>query len=135
MNSRCRSKPLSSLFAVALIAAVCWAYVPDAHAHAAMVKSDPARRAVLTRSPTHVRLWFNERLEPAYSSLSVLDAVGRAVTPEPATLSEEDPKLLILALPELPPGTYKVRYRVLSVDSHIVNSSYSFTIKAASQPE
>jgi copper resistance protein C len=30
----------------------------------------------------------------------------------------------------LAPGRYTVRYRVLSVDGHIVESSFDFTVKA-----
>ena len=34
-------------------------------AHAYLVKSVPAQRAVLFRAPAKIQLWFNERLEPA----------------------------------------------------------------------
>lgn len=33
----------------------------------------PARRAVLSRAPARVQLWFNERLEPQFSTLTVRD--------------------------------------------------------------
>ncbi len=39
-----------------------------ADAHAVLVRSQPARRAGLTHPPERVELWFNERLEAAYSS-------------------------------------------------------------------
>ena len=42
----------------------------DAAAHAVLVKSSPARRAALGRRPRASSL-FNERLEPAYSTVSV----------------------------------------------------------------
>jgi hypothetical protein len=35
--------------------------------------------------------------------------------------------------PNLAPGRYTVRYRVLSVDGHVVESSFTFTVKAAPQ--
>jgi methionine-rich copper-binding protein CopC len=42
--------------------------VPDhGWGHAYLVKSSPALQEVLIRPPTEVQLWFNERLEPAYS--------------------------------------------------------------------
>ena len=41
---------------------------PAADAHAVLVRSSPAHRAVLTQAPERVDLWFNERLEPAYST-------------------------------------------------------------------
>src|SRR5258705_8097471 len=40
---------------------------PPAGAHASLVRSTPAHRAVLGQMPERVQLWFNERLEPAHS--------------------------------------------------------------------
>jgi hypothetical protein len=108
---------------------------PAASAHALLNKSEPARRALLSKPPAQVRLWFNERLEPAFSSASVLDAAGKPVTSTPAQVASEDPKLLRLALPPLPPGTYSVQYQVLSVDGHTVKASFKFTIKEPAAPK
>lgn len=117
--------------AAALTLAALLATPLGAAAHALLAKSDPARRAVLSKPPAQVRLWFNERLEPAFSSLSVHDAAGNPVTTASAQVAPEDPKRLQLALPSLPAGTYTVRYQVLSVDGHTVNSSFTFTIRPA----
>jgi copper resistance protein C len=114
------------LSAIALAALLWWG---AASAHALLTKSEPARRAVLVRPPAQVRLWFNERLEPAFCSLSVLDAGGKPATAEPAQVWSDDPKLLVLALPVLAPGLYTVQYKVLSVDGHTVKASYTFTVK------
>ena len=103
------------------------------HAHARLVKSDPSARATIARAPEAVRLWFNERLEPAYSSASVWSAAGAELGREPAAVDATDPKLLKLRLPPLAPGRYQVRYRVLSVDGHVVEDSFFFTLKANSQ--
>ena len=48
-------------------------------AHAYLVKAIPAQRAVLFRAPVKIQLWFNERLEPRYSSIGVSDADGNPV--------------------------------------------------------
>src|SRR5690242_6800288 len=48
-------------------------------AHAYLVKSVPAAQAVVAHPPARAELWFNERLEPAYSRVSVLDGRGRHV--------------------------------------------------------
>jgi methionine-rich copper-binding protein CopC len=101
----------------------------EVFAHALLDKSEPARRAVLTHAPAHVRLWFNERLEPAFCELSVLDAEGRSATAQAARVSAQNPKLLELALPTLGPGVYTVQYKVVSVDGHTVKASYTFTVK------
>jgi methionine-rich copper-binding protein CopC len=100
-----------------------------AGAHAVLVKSSPARRAALAQSPARVELWFSERLEPAYSSASVWSASGQRVDRGDAAPDSNDPKVLGVGLPSLPPGQYTVRFRVLSVDGHVVESSFPFTIK------
>jgi methionine-rich copper-binding protein CopC len=102
-----------------------------AHAHALLRKSEPAQRAQLSRPPAAIRLWFNEALEPAFSSIGVLDAAGNAVTHGRAQVPERDPKLLELPLPALVPGQYTVRYQVLSVDGHTVKASFTFRVKDA----
>lgn len=101
-----------------------------AQAHAELVRSTPARRAVLVRPPDRVQLWFSERLEPAFSRLSVWDAAGVQVDLADAQVGADDPKRLAVSLGPIGPGTYRVRFRVLSVDGHVVESEYPFTVKA-----
>ncbi len=100
-------------------------------AHAYLEKSSPTRRAVLTRAPTEVRLWFNERLEAAFSSLTVVDGDGKRVDTGDARVDPADPKRLSVGLRPLGAGAYTVRYRVLSVDGHVVESQFSFTMREA----
>src|SRR4249919_719872 len=97
-------------------------------AHAYLVKSVPAQRAVLHRSPANIQLRFNERLEPQYSSLSLTDADGKPVETGKAEVSSEDPKQLSATIKPLPPGRYLIKYRVLSVDGHIVQGQFPFTV-------
>jgi methionine-rich copper-binding protein CopC len=112
-----------------MLALLLWLAPFAAGAHALLDKSEPARRATLAKPPAAVRLWFNERLEPAFSSIEVVDATGRPVAAQAARVSPQDPKLLELALPALAPGVYTVRYKVLSVDGHTVKASFPFTVK------
>ncbi len=103
----------------------------QARAHAALVKSEPPRRAVLSKAPRQIRLWFNERLEPAYASISIQrDGDAKPIDAPRATVDAADPKLLVLELPALAPGQYTVKYRVLSVDGHTVDYGYTFTVKS-----
>lgn len=97
-------------------------------AHASLVKAEPARRAVLSTAPTQVRLWFNEEIEAAFASLSVLDEDKKSITDNKVAVHPEDPKSIVLELPEIPAGRYTVKFRVLSVDGHVVDSEYNFTI-------
>lgn len=98
-------------------------------AHAVLVKSVPAQRASLVEPPPRIELWFNERLEPAYSKASVTNEAGTQVDLRDVAVSTEDPRRLSLSLPPLKPGRYTVNFRVLSVDGHVVESRLSFTVK------
>jgi methionine-rich copper-binding protein CopC len=86
----------------------------------------------VSQSPLEVRLWFSEPLEPAYSKASIIDERGQAVGTAPASVDKSDAKLLRVPLPKLAAGKYTVRYRVLSVDGHVIDYGYSFVIKATS---
>ena len=98
-------------------------------AHAYLVKSVPAQRAVLFRAPAKIQLWFNERLEPRYSSIGVSDAGGNPVDIGKAAVGAEDSKQLSISIKPLPAGRYLVKYRVLSVDGHVVEDQFPFTVK------
>ncbi|MEK7879888.1 MAG: copper resistance CopC family protein [candidate division NC10 bacterium] len=98
--------------------------------HAFLVKAIPAHRATLFHSPNRVQLWFNERLEPAYSTVSVVDRENQRVDSQDARVGPDDSKLLSVTIPMLTPGTYTIRFRVLSVDGHVVESAYPFTIRS-----
>jgi methionine-rich copper-binding protein CopC len=100
-------------------------------AHAYLVRSAPAARASVARAPARVQLWFNERLEPAYSRLSVWDGGGKRVDAGDVEVAASEPTRLSVAVPALPPGPYTVKYRVLSVDGHVVESEFSFTVRGA----
>ena len=121
---------------VALLAALALASglaAADASAHALLVRSQPARRATVARAPERVQLWFSERLEPAYARLSVWSETGEQVDARDAAVDPGDETLLSVSTPDLGPGRYTVRFRVLSVDGHVVESSFVFTVRPAAR--
>ncbi|HXV69678.1 MAG TPA: copper resistance CopC family protein [Nitrospira sp.] len=117
------------IFLVAIIAMAVCVPAESALAHALLVKAEPPRRAVLAKPPAQVRLWFNEEIEGDYASLAVLDDEQHPVTDMKPHLAPDDPKSIVLTLPELAAGKYSVKFRVLSVDGHVVDSSFEFTVK------
>ena len=122
MNGRALLTVLSLLAVVALTSA-------PADPHAVLVRSVPQGRAVLSHAPDRVQLWFSERLEPAFSTMTVWNAAGAQVDRRDVRVEPDDPKRLSVTLPTLAPGTYTVRARVLSVDGHVVEASFPFTVK------
>ncbi len=103
--------------------------VNSALAHATLVKSDPPRRASLSSPPKQIQLWFNEKIEGSYASVTVLDSKKKSITENNPEVVLDDPKSVILNIPQMEPGRYTVQYRVMSVDGHVIASSYDFSIK------
>ena len=97
--------------------------------HASLVKSVPARRAQIFKSPPQIQLWFSERLEARFSSLKVIDSSGKRVDLDNVAVDTNDPKRIYVGVKPLVPGQYKIRFRVLSVDGHIVEDEFPFTIR------
>lgn len=99
-------------------------------AHAIMVRSSPEQNAVLTESPKQVDVWFNDKVGTEYKALAVIDSKGKRVDNQDLVQETFDPSHLYATVQNLPPDTYTVRYRVVSLDTHIVTGKYQFTIKA-----
>ncbi|MCI0544757.1 MAG: copper resistance protein CopC [Actinobacteria bacterium] len=85
----------------------------------------------MTNPPPRVVLTFNERLEPAFTRVSVWDGSGQQVDLKDGGVDPSNPRVVIVSLTLLRPGRYTVRYRVLSVDGHIVEASFPFTVTPA----
>lgn len=128
--SRAARWAATAALALALLAS---AAIAPAQAHAVLVRSIPSHRTVLSQAPERVDLWFNERLEPAYSTVTVWDDAGRQVDERDAGVAAADPKRLSVTFATRAGGHYTVKYRVLSVDGHVVDSQFTFTVKGQRQ--
>lgn len=101
-----------------------------AWSHAGLVKSEPGRRAVLTAAPEQVRLCFNEKVEAKFSAVSMTAKDGAPVAMAAPSTDPADPNCLITPITAtLASGSYTVKYKVLSVDGHIVDYGFEFTLK------
>ncbi|MSS76180.1 MAG: copper resistance protein CopC [Methyloglobulus sp.] len=98
-------------------------------AHAIMVKSQPVVDSTIAESPKQVDVWFNDKVGSEYKALAVIDSAGKRVDNKDAAQETFDQSHLYVTIPQLPPGTYNVRYRVVSLDTHIVTGKFKFTIK------
>jgi methionine-rich copper-binding protein CopC len=115
---------------IAPLAAVLLAVAPvaPAFAHAFPDHSVPAVGGTITQSPAEIRIWFTQKLEPAFSVIEVTDASGGRVDQNDAKVDVQDPTLLRVSVKPLAPGTYKVMWHVVSVDTHATEGSFSFTV-------
>jgi len=97
-------------------------------AHAFLKDADPGVGSTVQTSPREVRIRFTENIEPAVSSIQVLDASGKEVDKHDLHLDRSDHAVLRVSLPQLGAGTYKVVWRVVSVDTHVTNGNFTFQV-------
>lgn len=97
-------------------------------AHAFLEHATPAVGSTVQGSPGEVRVLFTENIEPALSTVQVFDASGKEVDKHDAHLDRSNHALLRVSLPGLEAGNYKVVWRVVSVDTHVTNGSFSFRV-------
>ena len=102
--------------------------IPAANAHPFLKQALPAAGSTVSHAPRQVSLWFTESIEPAFSKAVVRNARGKDVDRGHAHLARGKHAELQIALKPLPPGTYKVTWHVLSVDTHKTHGSFSFTV-------
>jgi hypothetical protein len=98
-------------------------------AHTLPVRSEPGAGAVLKDPPVGVRIWFDNVLDPAFSTIIVQNVAGQKVDKGDSRVNHADPTLLEVSLPSLRPGTYRVIWSVVATDGHRTTGDYSFTVK------
>ncbi|MCI0455059.1 MAG: copper resistance protein CopC [Candidatus Dadabacteria bacterium] len=91
--------------------------------------AEPEVGAIVTSSPTLVRIWFDGALEPAFSTLRVENESGKQVDNRDAHVDPYDARLLEVSTPQLSSGTYRVIWSAVARDGHRTEGDYTFTIK------
>jgi copper resistance protein C len=97
-------------------------------AHAFLKDADPRVGSTIHTSPSEIRIRFTENIEPEVSSIQVFDVSGKEVDKRDLHLDRSDHALLHISLPQLDVGTYKVVWRVVSVDTHVTNGNFTFRV-------
>jgi hypothetical protein len=96
-----------------------------AHAHAFLDHAGPLVGSTVRSAPHEVTLSFTQNLEPAFSSVQVTDSSGARVDQGNAQISGNTMRI---GLKALRPGSYRVRWHALSVDTHTTEGSFAFTV-------
>jgi copper resistance protein C len=97
-------------------------------AHVFLEHSNPAVGGKIHSAPAAVRIWFTEAIEPALSNIQVFDATGKQVDRKDTHSDRSSRSLLQISLPRLGPGTYRVAWGVVSVDTHATKGDFRFQI-------
>ncbi|HEY2190451.1 MAG TPA: copper resistance CopC family protein [Caldimonas sp.] len=100
----------------------------SAWAHAFLDHAQPPVGSVVHEAPARVEVWFSEDLEPAFSTLKVLNAADQQVDRMDKSVPGSDRSRMSVSLKALPPGKYRVRWRAVSVDTHVTQGDFTFEI-------
>ncbi len=105
-----------------------------ASAHATVLRGEPGFNEVVQEAPTEVRVQFSEPVVLATDGLIVLAPSGRRVDRRDARIDERTPSIARVGIEANEPGTYRVIWRAVSDDAHIIAGSYTFSIGSPSEP-
>lgn len=131
---------LASCIALALVLAL---GAQPVSAHAIVLRSEPADGAVLDTAPQQIRLWFSEPVALNMSAVELIDGAGRAVAVQGvhadaaglavAVRNEQSSAVQVMVdLPRLEPGVYRLRWRALSnTDLHATSGLIVFGVQHA----
>jgi methionine-rich copper-binding protein CopC len=105
-------------------------FAASAIAHPMPRMQSPKPNAVLSASPTQIRIGFNEGLVAVFSGMELHNSSGKPIALGPATLDPNDDKVLAAPIPRaLMPGTYTVKWHAVGDDTHRVEGHYAFKVK------
>ena len=97
-----------------------------AWAHAFLDHAEPRVGSSVPTAPRQVSLWFTQNLEPAFTTVEVQNSSGGRVDQGKPRIGPAN--VMHVGLKPLPPGTYKVLWHALSVDTHTTEGSFSFHV-------
>jgi methionine-rich copper-binding protein CopC len=115
-----RKKPLLIIVPFLLLL-----FMSAADAHAMLERAEPRVGNKVASPPREVTLWFTQKLETAFSTITVTNAAGERVDTGKTRVSGNQMSIAIRAGGA---GTYRVNWQVLSIDTHRTDGSFTFQV-------
>jgi copper resistance protein C len=97
----------------------------EASAHAFLDHAEPRVGNKVASPPHEVTLWFTQKLEPAFSTITVTNSAGQRVDTGKTRVSGTQ---MSIALRPGGSGLYHVAWHVLSVDTHRTDGNFTFQV-------
>ncbi|MEH7304878.1 copper resistance CopC/CopD family protein [Neobacillus drentensis] len=98
-------------------------------AHAYIKKSTPLENETVEKAPAEVMIRFDETIQPAFNSIKVFDSNGKRVDQNDGRIDPKQPSILKSGLQNnLPNGSYRIKWKVVSSDGHPVEGVIPFQI-------
>jgi putative copper export protein/methionine-rich copper-binding protein CopC len=117
---------------IAAVAAVALLVTPAlVFAHARLVRSTPAANASLSAPPDRISLWFSERPELRFTSVQLLDSMGRAIAIGAPSADADATGVVAAITAPLGVGRYTVVWRTAAADGHPSTGKFAFTVTSA----
>jgi methionine-rich copper-binding protein CopC len=98
-----------------------------AQAHAYLDHTSPLVGSTVNAAPKEVRMWFTQALEGKFSAAQLRSSTGAVVGT--GSVDPANPKEMVIPVRALPPGKYKVQWKILSVDTHRTEGNFGFEVK------
>ncbi len=100
-----------------------------AQAHAFLERADPRVGSIVAAAPPAIRLKFTQGLVVPFCRVTVTGPAGFGGAGAPHAVAGDPLSLAVDLKGQAPAGTYVVRWRVLSVDTHVTEGDFSFQVK------
>jgi copper resistance protein C len=97
----------------------------EALAHAMLDHAEPRVGNKVATPPRDVTLWFTQKLEPAFSTITVTNSAGQRVDTGKTRVSGNQ---MSISLRPGGAGTYHVTWHALSVDTHTTDGNFTFQV-------
>ncbi len=111
---------------VSIVAALLLISAGIARAHSMLERAEPRVGSTIEIAPHEVVLSFSQKIEIAFSTVEVTDAAGHRVDEgKPAV----DGNVMRVPIEISAPGTYRVKWHVLSVDTHTTDGAFTFQVR------
>ena len=100
-----------------------------AQAHAFLDHAVPAVGGTVSIAPPELRLFFTQELEPAFSGMTISSEEGRSIATGVASVDPQNRAEMVLKLPPLAPGHYRVSWHAVSIDTHRTEGTFTFDVE------
>jgi len=111
-----------------LVLVAVWATTLSAF-HFELLKSNPAAKAGLTKSPTRIQLWFSQVPAAGVSVLSLKSETGEIAIGK-TSIEAKDKSMFADVLKPLTPGRYTIHWKGAGDDGHVQQGDIVFSLSA-----
>ncbi|HTJ88633.1 MAG TPA: copper resistance protein CopC [Acidocella sp.] len=98
-----------------------------AFAHAFLVKAEPAVGSTVSTAPAQLLMTYTEGLEVPFCAVTVTSVSGTIVNGKPHAVPGHNNEMSV-PLHITAPGTYRVTWHAVAVDTHHTQGSFEFTV-------